>query len=259
VPVEAVTEDNVSTPDLSQMASVGDDPREGLPSTGVACADRRAERERMVATQIEARGIDDPLVLHAMRRVPREAFVPAGQAEVAYHDAPIPIGEGQTMSEPYMVALMIASLRLRPTDSVLEIGTGSGYQAAILSTIAANVYTVEQVGSLADSARRRLPQLGYGRISVLEGDGRLGWRAHAPYDAIVVTASGPLVPAPLLEQMKIDGRLIMPVRKVLGSQRLRLVKRTGEDDWEFEDLQDVAFAPLIGAEESSGETVSDCS
>jgi protein-L-isoaspartate(D-aspartate) O-methyltransferase len=134
------------------------------------------------------------------------------------------------MSQPYMVALMAASLKLKPTDSVLEIGTGSGYEAAILSTIAAQVYTVERVGSLADSARRRLLQLGYGRVSVLEGDGSQGWRAHAPYDAIIVTASGPMVPAALLEQMKIGGRLIMPVRKVLGSQRLRRVTRAGEDD-----------------------------
>ena len=238
----------MATRDSRQMASLSSDPRQGLHSTAWTFEDRRAERERMVATQIEARGIQEPLVLHAMRSVPREAFVPAGQAEFAYDDAPIPIGDGQTMSQPYIVALMASSLKLKPTDSVLEIGTGSGYEAAILSTIAAQVYTVERVGRLADSARRRLLQLGYGRVSVLEGDGSLGWRAHAPYDAILVTASGPLVPAALLEQLVIGGRLIMPVGKVMGSQRLRRVTRTGDDDWEFENLQDVAFAPLIGAQ-----------
>jgi len=147
-------------------------------SMGVTKA-RRGDRERMVATQIEARGIHDPLVLDAMRSVPREAFVPASHAREAYDDAPVPIGEGQTMFAPYLTALMAASLELKPTDRVLEIGTGSGYEAAILSRIAAEVYTVEQVGSLADSARRRLADLGY-RVSVLEGDGKLGWRAHAP-------------------------------------------------------------------------------
>ena len=213
-----------------------------------ATEDRRADRERMVATQIAARGIHDPLVLDAMRSVPREAFVPAFHATQAYDDAAIPIGEGQTMPSPYLTALMAASLELKPTDRVLEIGTGSGYEAAILSKIAAEVYTVEQVGSLADSARRRLADLGYGRVCVLEGNGKLGWRAHAPYDAIVITAAGPWAPAAPLEQLAIDGRLIMPVKQVMGSQRLCRVTRTGEDDYDSEDLQDVAACPpLIGA------------
>jgi protein-L-isoaspartate(D-aspartate) O-methyltransferase len=214
----------------SQSVTVG--------SMGVS-EDRRADRERMVATQVEARGIHDPLVLDAMRNVPREAFVPASRAADAYEDSPVPIGEGQAMPAPYLTALMAASLELKPTDRVLEIGTGSGYEAAILSKIAAEVYTVEHVGSLADSARRRLADLGY-RVSVLEGDGKLGWRAHAPYDAIVVTASGPLAPAGPLEQLAIGGRLIMPVKQFMGSQRLCRVIRTGEDDYDSEDLQDVA-------------------
>ena len=209
--------------------------------------DRRADRERMVATQIEARGIHNPLVLDAMRNVPREAFVPASRAADAYEDAPVPIGEGQAMSAPYLTALVAASLELKPTDRVLEIGTGSGYEAAILSKIVAEVYTVEQVGSLADSARRRLADFGY-RVSVLEGDSKLGWRAHAPYDAIVVTASGPLAPAASLEQLAIGGRLIMPVKQVMGSQRLCRVTRTGEDDYDSEDLQNVAAGTqLTGA------------
>jgi protein-L-isoaspartate(D-aspartate) O-methyltransferase len=214
--------------------------------------DRRAERERMVATQIEARGIHDPLVLDAMRSVPREAFVPAGHAARAYDDAPVPIGAGQTMSTPYLVALLAASIELAPTDRILEIGTGSGYQAAVLSKIAADVYTVEQVGSLADSARRRLAELGYGNVSVLEGDGALGWRAHAPYDAIVVTAAGPLAPAAALEQLAIGGRLIMPVKQVMGSQRLCRVTRTGDDDYESEDIQDIGRGPLIEAPGCAG-------
>ena len=215
--------------------------------------DRRAERERMVVTQIEARGIDDPLVLDAMRSVPREAFVPAAHAARAYDDAPVPIGAGQTMSTPCLVAMLAASIELAPTDRVLEIGTGSGYQAAVLSKIAADVYTVEQVGSLADSARRRLAELGYGNVSVLEGDGSLGWRAHAPYDAIVVTAAGPLAPAAPLEQLAIGGRLIMPVKQVMGSQRLCRVTRTGDDDYESEDIQDLGGSPLIGAPERAGQ------
>ena len=212
-----------------------------------ATKNRRADRERMVATQIEARGIHDPRVLDAMRSVPREAFVPASHAAQAYDDVPVPIGAGQTMSAPYFTALMATSLELKPTDRVLEIGTGSGYEAAILSKMAAEVYSVERVGSLANSARRRLADLGY-RVSVLEGDGKLGWRAHAPYDAIVVTASGPLAPAAPLEQLAIGGRLIMPVKQFMGSQRLCRVTRTGEDDYNSEALQDVAAgAALTGA------------
>jgi len=218
----------------------------------VTTEDRRAERERMVATQIEARGIHDPLVLDAMRSVPREAFVPASHAARAYDDAPLPIGNGQTMSPPYLLALMAASIELKPADRVLEIGTGSGYEAAVLSKIAAEVYTVEQVRSLADSARRRLAALGYGRVSVLEGDGSLGWRAHAPYDAIVVTAAGPWAPAAPLEQLAIGGRLIMPVKQVMGSQRLCRVTRRGDDDYDSEDLQDVGCVPLMGTPGPAG-------
>ncbi len=245
------SEDSMVTPESMPVVSLRSDRRPGLHSTAFSLEARRAERERMVATQIEARGIRDSMVLHAMRSVPREAFVPSQRAEFAYDDAPIPIGDGQTMSPPYIVALLAASVKLKPTDRVLEIGTGSGYGAAILSKIAAEVYTVERVGSLADSARRRLAQLGYGRVSVLEGN--LGWRAHAPHDAIVVTAADPLVPATPLEQLVIGGRLIMPVRQVMGSQLLRRVTRTGEDDYEFEDLWDVAVAPHIGAQGSAQE------
>ena len=208
---------------------------------------RDAERLEMVARQIAARGIVDASVLDAMRRVPREAFVPAEAAECAYEDRPLPIGHGQTISQPYIVAAMAAAARIRPGDRVLEVGTGSGYGAAVLSRMAREVYTVERVGALAESARRRLEALGFANVHALEGDGTLGWRAGAPYDAIVVTASGPLVPPALLEQLAIGGRVVMPVGRSRTTQRLVRMTRTGEDDYETDYLEEVTFVPLIGA------------
>jgi len=206
------------------------------------------DRERMVATQIEARSITDPLVLDAMRIVPRERFVPASLAKFAYDDGPLPIGHGQTISQPYIVAVMAQAAGLKPGARALEIGTGSGYGAAVLSRIAAEVYTVERVGALADAARDRLAELGYGNVHVLEGDGTLGWAAHAPYDAIVVTAGGPRVPKTLLDQLAVGGRLVMPVGPATRHQRLVRVTRTDVQEYEYEDLEEVAFVPLIGAE-----------
>jgi protein-L-isoaspartate(D-aspartate) O-methyltransferase len=207
------------------------------------------DRERMVATQIEARGIADPLVLEAMRAVPRERFVPAALARFAYEDRPLPIGEGQTISQPYIVAVMTRAAGLKLGARVLEIGTGSGYGAAVLSRIAAEVYTVERVGALAEEARERLARLGYANVHVLEGDGTLGWAEHAPYDAIVVTAGGPRVPQALLSQLAAGGgRLIMPVGPGAGHQRLVRVTRTDAQEYQYEDLEEVAFVPLIGAE-----------
>jgi protein-L-isoaspartate(D-aspartate) O-methyltransferase len=206
------------------------------------------DRERMVATQIEARGITDPLVLDAMRTVPRERFVPAALGESAYDDGPLPIGSGQTISQPYIVAVMARAAGLKPGASVLEIGTGSGYSAAVLSRIAAEVYTVERVGALADAARARLVELGYGNVHVREGDGTLGWPAHAPYDAIVVTAGGPRVPGTLLHQLAVGGRLVMPVGPGARHQRLVRVTRTDVHEYQYENLEEVAFVPLIGAE-----------
>ena len=206
------------------------------------------DRERLVATQIEARGITDPLVLDAMRIVPRERFVPASLAKFAYDDGPLPIGHGQTISQPYIVAVMAQAAGLKPGARALEIGTGSGYGAAVLSRIAAEVYTVERVGTLADAARDRLAKLGYGNVHVLEGDGTLGWAAHAPYDAIVVTAGGPRVPKALLDQLAVGGRLVMPVGPAARHQRLVRVTRTDTHEYAYEDLEEVAFVPLIGAE-----------
>ncbi len=206
------------------------------------------DRGHMVTTQIEARGITDPLVLEAMRAVPRERFVPAGLARFAHEDRPLPIGEEQTISQPYIVAVMMQAAELKPGTRVLEIGTGSGYGAAVLSRIAAEVYTVERVGVLAEQARTRLAELGYANVCVREGDGTLGWAEHAPYDAILVTAGGPRAPQTLLGQLAVGGRLIMPVGPCAGHQRLVRVTRTDAQEYRYEDLEEVAFVPLIGAE-----------
>lgn len=207
----------------------------------------REERQRMVGGQIAARGIRDPAALDAMRAVPREDFLPPSLAPLAYADEPLPIGEGQTISQPYVVALMIQAVEPKPGDRALEIGTGSGYSAAVLSRIVSEVYTVERLASLAESARRRLGDLGYGNVHVLHGDGTLGWPEHAPYAAIVVTAAGPRVPPALLEQLAVGGRLVMPVETMPHFQRLVRVFRTGKDDYRYEDREEVAFVPLIGA------------
>jgi protein-L-isoaspartate(D-aspartate) O-methyltransferase len=205
-------------------------------------------REIMVRTQIAARGVRDPLVLDAMRTVPREAFVPERLRQFAYEDEPLLIGEGQTISQPYIVAAMTEAVRLKPGDRVLEIGTGSGFGAAVLSRIAAEVHTVERHPGLAESARRRLEQLGYHNVHVLLGDGTLGWPEHAPYDAIVVTAGGPKVPPSLLDQLVVGGRLVMPIGSQSRFQRLVRVVRRGADEFDHEELEEVAFVPLIGAE-----------
>jgi protein-L-isoaspartate(D-aspartate) O-methyltransferase len=201
----------------------------------------------MVETQILDRGVRDPRVLDAMASVPREAFVPDDAARLAYADRPLPIGAGQTISQPYIVAAMTEALRLQPDDRVLEVGTGSGYSAAVLATIVRDVYTVETVDALAESARRRLAELGYANVHVRHGDGSLGWPEHSPYDAIAVTAGGPDVPPSLLRQLAIGGRLVMPVGGSL-SQRLIRIVRTGENSHERETLEEVSFVPLIGAE-----------
>ncbi|HSQ00997.1 MAG TPA: protein-L-isoaspartate(D-aspartate) O-methyltransferase [Candidatus Dormibacteraeota bacterium] len=205
-----------------------------------------AQRDRMLG-QLRARGVDDPAVLAAMREVPREAFIAAELAEFAYEDAPLPILSGQTISQPYIVAVMTAALALEPHHRVLEIGTGSGYAAAILSRIAADVYTVERHQELAAAAERRLHDLGYGNVHVVHGDGTLGWPAHAPYDAIVVAAGGPDVPPALLEQLAVGGRLVIPIGSSPRTQELVRVQRLADDSYHREDLGAVRFVPLIGA------------
>jgi protein-L-isoaspartate(D-aspartate) O-methyltransferase len=205
-------------------------------------------RRRMVEQQLIARGIVDPLVLDAMGKVPREKFVAAGQARVAYRDGALPIGEGQTISQPYVVARMTSALTVTPTDRVLEIGTGSGYAAAVLAEIVAEVYTIERLPRLAERARERLAELGYANVHVLVGDGTLGWPEHAPYDAIVATAGGPRAPQALLDQLAIGGRLVIPLGPDPYEQRLVRLVRRATTDYEREELEPVAFVPLIGAQ-----------
>jgi protein-L-isoaspartate(D-aspartate) O-methyltransferase len=205
-------------------------------------------REIMIREHLMMRGIRDPAVLAAMRQVPREAFVDVGMQELAYEDHPLPIAEGQTISQPYIVAYMTEALELSGSERVLEIGTGSGYAAAVLSRIVDTVYSVERLEELARSARQRLERLGYTNVIVLEGDGTLGWPEHAPFDAIVVTAGAPRVPKPLLQQLAMGGRLVIPVGSSSFLQSLIRVRRLGEDEFRYEDLCGVRFVPLVGAE-----------
>jgi protein-L-isoaspartate(D-aspartate) O-methyltransferase len=198
----------------------------------------------MVKTQIEARGITDAAVLAAMRAVPRHEFVPAGTHGDAYGDYPLPIGHGQTISQPYIVALMSEVARIKPRDRVLEVGTGSGYQAAVLAEMGAEVYTIEILQPLADSAAARLKQSGYDKVQVKCGDGYLGWPAHAPFDAILVTAAAEPVPPPLIEQLKPGGRLVMPVGEAGEPQVLVLVEKDDGGQVRTRNITPVVFVPL---------------
>ncbi len=203
-------------------------------------------RRAMVERQLEARGIGDARVLAAMGEVPRERFVPEPMREFAYDDGPLPIGEGQTISQPYIVALMIEAAGVAPGDRVLEVGAGSGYAAAVLSRIAGQVHAIERHASLAEAARRRVAELGYDNLTIIDGDGSLGLAEEAPFDAILVAASGASVPEPLKRQLAVGGRLVLPVGGE-GVQRLLCVTRTGENEWREESLGGVRFVPLIGA------------
>ena len=204
-------------------------------------------RKQMIDYQLAARGLRDTTVLNAVDAVPREEFVPTELVEFAYSDSPLPIEAGQTISQPYIVALMTAALELKPGERTLEVGTGSGYAAAVLAEIAGEVYTIERHKILADTARQRLQNLGYKNIQVLYGDGTLGWPEHAPFDAIIVAAGGPEVPDTLKKQLAIGGRLIIPVGFSLRTQKLLRVRRISEDEYLEEDLGGVRFVPLIGA------------
>ena len=203
------------------------------------------QRERMVASQIEARQIRDPRLLAAMRKIPRHKFIPPGRRNIAYDDRPVLIGNHQTISQPYIVALMTDLLKLKGDEHVLEIGTGSGYQAAILSEMCAEVYTVERHKSLADQAAHTLKELGIQNITIQHGDGSCGWPEKAPFDAIMVTAAAPSVPAPLKNQLEIGGRLIIPVGQP-GMQNLELWRRE-EDGFQQTQIVPVSFVPLRGA------------
>lgn len=205
-------------------------------------------RENMVDHQIAARGVRSELILDAMRTVPREHFLPPDMQEFAYEDSPLPIDANQTISQPYIVALMVEALALSGGERVLEIGAGSGYAAAVLGRIAGDVYTVERIGQLAEKAASKLAELDYSNVHVLHGDGTLGWLDHAPYDGIIVTAGGPEVPESLKAQLKIGGRLVIPVGTDPRAQELVRVTRLSEHEYQTEDLADVRFVPLVGQE-----------
>jgi protein-L-isoaspartate(D-aspartate) O-methyltransferase len=204
------------------------------------------QRQAMVDAQIRRRGLDTPAVLAAMQAVPREAFVPNYLQTNAYDDGPLPLLLGQTISQPYIVALMMQALALQPSHTVLEIGTGSGYAAAVLAQVARRVYSVERHGPLAETAKATLAKLGITNVEVRHADGTLGWPAHAPYDAIVVAAGGPQVPEALKAQLRIGGHLVMPVGPDRHYQDLIRVTRESDTRYTSEHLTGVCFVPLIG-------------
>ena len=206
------------------------------------------ERQRleMVEKTIESRGVMDPQVLEAMRTVPRHLFIPSDLSDVAYGDHPLPIGYGQTISQPYIVAWMTELLELKPGEKVLEIGTGSGYQAAVLAELdGVEVYTIEIVPELAEIATNRLAELGYAQVKVKQGDGYYGWPEYAPFEAIIVTAAPDHLPAPLVEQLTEGGRLVIPIGPPGGYQMLWKFVKTGEDVTAY-SLGGVAFVPFTG-------------
>lgn len=202
-----------------------------------------AEREAMVDQQIRARGIQAPAVLEAMRQVPRHAFVPPPVRELAYRDQPLPIGSEQTISQPYIVAYMTEAADISADNKVLEIGTGSGYQAAVLGEIAREVYTIEIIPELADEARRTLAELGYTNVHVRTGNGYLGWPEHAPFDAIVVTAAPQEVPQALVDQLAVGGRMVIPVGTLF--QEMMIIEKTPRGVVERRTIP-VRFVPMTG-------------
>lgn len=212
----------------------------------MASKEFESRRAAMVRHQLVERGISDPAVIAAMTTVPRHLFVAEDMAHLAYADMPLPTEDGQTISQPFMVAFMTEALELEPNDRVLEIGTGSGYSSAVLAEIAHEIFSIERLSGLAASAQRRLRRLGYGRVHVRCGDGTLGWPEEAPFDAIVVAAGGPDVPGPLLDQLAEGGRLVIPVGRSQFEQILVRVRREG-GRLKQERMAEVRFVPLIGA------------
>lgn len=205
-------------------------------------------RERMVERQIAARGIRDPALLDAFRQVPREEFVSPDYGRQAYGDHPLPIEAGQTISQPYIVALMIEAAAIGPGDRVLEVGAGSGYAAAVIGRIAAQVIAIERKPELVAVARERMERLGYSNVTIVEGDGTRGWPESAPYDAILAAASGSHVPQPLIDQLAPGGRLVMPVGGRAWVQQLIKLTKLADGRIERENLGEVRFVPLIGEE-----------
>lgn len=206
----------------------------------------REQRENMVQQQLASRGIEDQSVLNAFKRVPRENFLPNDSKKIAYQDAPAQIGLGQTISQPYMVALMTQALDLDKNCRVLEIGTGSGYQAAIIAQIAYEIYSIERFSSLLDFAEKNISQLGYDNIHLIHGDGTLGYKKAAPYDKIIVTAGAPEVPSSFLQQLEIGGKLVIPVGSGYSQVLKKIIKI--EEGTEEEKITGCVFVPLIGEE-----------
>ena len=204
------------------------------------------QRASMVDYQLRARGIGSPLVLEAMGRVPRERFIPERMKDCAYDDGPLPIGAGQTISQPYIVALMTEALDLEGGERVLDIGTGSGYAAAVLGCIASEVFSIERVRELADRAARTLAAEGFDNVRVRCGDGTIGWPEHQPFDGIIVAAGAPAVPDSLKHQLAVGGHLVIPVGSEHSVQSLERITRLGENEFRTEDLGAVRFVPLIG-------------
>ena len=205
-------------------------------------------RERMVRRQIESRGIENPMILDAFRDVPREAFVDEGQRQWAYDDHPLPIAAGQTISQPYIVALMIEAAEVAPGDRVLEVGAGSGYAAAVIGQIADQVIAIERHHELFELAQKRMERLGYSNVRIVEGDGTLGWPAEAPFDAIVAAASGSHVPQSWIAQLKPGGRIVMPIGEPHAAQSLVKITKDKDGTLHRQDLGGVRFVPLIGKE-----------
>ncbi len=204
------------------------------------------QRKEMIVNQIRARGVKDEIVLSAMSNVRRESFVPDSYRELAYSDGPLPIGQGQTISQPYVVAFMIEALGLKGGEKVLEIGAGSGYAAAVLAEIADEVFAIERIARLADYATSNLDRQGYENVHILHSDGTLGWPEHAPFDAILVSAAAPEVPEILKNQMVVGGRMVIPVGVNPNIQQLLRVTLVKKNQFEIENLGDVGFVPLIG-------------
>jgi protein-L-isoaspartate(D-aspartate) O-methyltransferase len=211
-----------------------------------AFTQRAAERARMVDWQIEGRGVTDPNTLMAMRIVPRHAFIPETEDRYAYADRPLPIGNGQTISQPYIVAFMTEALKLDPNSTVLEIGTGSGYQAAVCAEICRQVYSIEIVEDLAKAATKRLKELGYPNVLVRAGDGYFGWPEHGPFDAIIGTAAAGRIPEPLIQQLRPGGRMILPYGSRDGLQYLLLITKDRKGNLQKSTVMPVQFVPMTG-------------
>jgi protein-L-isoaspartate(D-aspartate) O-methyltransferase len=210
--------------------------------------DFAVEREAMVQRQLKSRGITEKSILDAFLEVPREAFVGPQYGHLAYGDHPLPIEAGQTISQPYIVALMIDAARIKPGDTILEVGTGSGYAAAVIGRIAAKVVGIERQHDLVEIARERIKRLGYTNVEIFEGDGTRGWPDLAPYDAILAAASGSHVPGPLVDQLKIGGSIVMPLGEPASVQKLVKATKRKDGTLEQSDLGSVRFVPLIGKE-----------